>query len=217
MSFIAGYLLGLGQGQGGTSSDPRIEKLIALPEVYRFDIADGWNVRVKISADIDDSCLMKFNTTTHQPNKYANYYAAYFCTYLNDDFKFSISTFFVPKFDEDFAGTYTDESGQIVFVPNQIVTYSDFSAVSGEMTVGNYEYAILRLSVDLKGTQTSVTYGLNEQGEWVPGEPYVNTNFSTSARMTFFYSYDYNYIVNGSTDDLHDYLLSLYYACTKLM
>lgn len=56
MSFIAGYILGSGTNQ---EIDPRVKKLDEAPTLWKFDIADGWDVRVKIASDVDTAGLLR--------------------------------------------------------------------------------------------------------------------------------------------------------------
>lgn len=204
-------------GGGSTSSDPRIEKLKALPEVWRFDIADGWNVRVKISADIDATCMMKFNTTTRQPSEYAYYYTIYYCVYQNDDFKYADYLIWNSKYYIEYSGTYTDASGKIVFVPDSIVTRYNIQIVSATKEITNTDSSFARFLLDLKFTSESIYYGFNEQGEWAPGEPVISEYTGGASKYFSGANWSERYIFNGGTEDLHDYMLSFYYACTKLM
>lgn len=206
-----------GAGDESTSSDPRIEKLKAIPEVWRFDIADGWNVRVKISADIDATCYMKFNTTTHQPSEYAYYYTIYYCVYQNDDFKFADYLIWNPKYYIEYSGTYTDASGKIVFVPDTIVNRYDIQVVSATKEITNNDSSFARFLLDLKFTAESIYYGFNEQGEWAPGEPVISEYTGGASKFLSGTNLSDRYILNGGIEDLHDYMLSFYYACTKLM
>ena len=216
MTFSEAAMIMMSGGSGG-SSDPRIEKLKTLPEVYRFNIADGWNVRVKISADIDATCYMTFNTTTHQPSKYAYYYAIYYCVYQNDDFKYADYTIWNPKYYIEYSGTYTDASGKIVFVPYSIATRYDIQIVSATAEYYNNESSFTKFSLDLNFKLQSVVYGFNEQGEWAPEEPVISESTHNTYRFFSGTNWSEKYIINGGSDDLYDYMLSFYYACTKLM
>jgi len=55
MSFIAGYILGCGD-----VGDRRVKMLDELDHIYKLDIGEGWDIRIKIADNIDNAQYFNF-------------------------------------------------------------------------------------------------------------------------------------------------------------
>lgn len=198
---------------GNGAVDPRIKKLIESPTLWQFDIADGWNVRVKISADIDDSQYIDFGT--RHGGIFHHYILAnyYFCVYLDDDLKYASCYMGQLRKREEIYDNGT--------VPDRISRtndYSDFIITSGEMTV-NRSSSSNFLTISVKGacTRIQTTYNWSYETGWEDSETTTVTETFSTTKYDFGGSYSgYMYIVNGSPDDFKNAVCGLYAACCKL-
>ena len=203
MSFIAGYILGCGEG-----GDKRVKMLDELETLYKININDEWNVRVKIASDIDNMQYFQFGNTHGGLVNYITQWTMYYCVYLNDEFKYATcNNPFWTKYQENY---------QNADVPNRLYTISrnsGFMITSAETSFssgGNF------LNVSLKGTFTnSITaYSWNSYGDRIEGET-TSSTISFGASKDDFGGSQYNgyYIVNGNADDFRNYVYGLYSVC----
>ncbi len=164
MSFIAGYILGCGEG-----GDKRAEKLDALGSLCQINIDDEWSVRIKIASDIDNMQYFQFGSTHGGIVNYITMWTLYYCIYQNDKFRYATcQNPFYMKYQENY---------QNADVPNRLYTISrnsGFMITSAETSFssgGNF------LNVSLKGTFTnSITaYSWNSYGDRIEGETTSST------------------------------------------
>ena len=203
MSFIAGYILGCGEG-----GDKRVKMLDELETLYKININDEWNVRVKIASDIDNMQYFQFGNTHGGLVNYITQWTMYYCVYLNDEFKYATcQNPFYMKYQENY---------QNADVPNRLYTISrnsGFMITSAETSFssgGNF------LNVSLKGTFTnSITaYSWNSYGDRIEGETTDTAETFSDSKSDFDGSrYGGHYIVNGNADDFKNYVYGLYAVC----
>ncbi len=203
MSFIAGYILGCGEG-----GDKRAEKLNALDSLCQINIDDEWSVRIKIASDIDNMQYFQFGSTHGGIVNYITMWTLYYCIYQNDKFRYATcQNPFYMKYQENY---------QNADVPNRLYTISrnsGFMITSAETSFssgGNF------LNVSLKGTFTnSITaYSWNSYGDRIEGET-TSSTISFGASKDDFGGSQYNgyYIVNGNADDFKNCVYGLYAVC----
>ena len=208
MSFIAGYLLGLGDGGKIIEVDPRIKQLDALAPLCVVGVADGWNIRVKIASDIDNMQYFQFGNTHGGLVNYITQWTMYYCVYLNDEFKYATcNNPFWTKYQENY---------QNADVPNRLYNIyrnSGFKITSAEAsfrTGGSF------LSISVKGTYTSsvTAYSWTNDTDRIEGETTISTSSFSSSKSDFDGSqYGGHYIVNGNADDFKNYVYGLYAVC----
>ena len=208
MSFIAGYLLGLGDGGKIIEVDPRIKQLDALAPLCVVGVADGWNIRVKIASDIDNMQCFQFGNTHGGLVNYITMWTLYYCVYLNDEFKYATcQNPFYMKYQENY---------QNADVPNRLYFISrntDFLITSASPTFrsgGDF------LSISLEGTyiNTYTAYSWTNDADRIEGETSTTTHKFSASKGDFNgpQSGGY-YIVNGNADDFKNAVYGLYAAC----
>lgn len=209
MSFIAGYILGCGRTK---EIDPRIKKLMDKPTLWRFDIADGWNVRVKIASDVDNMQYFQFGNTHGGIVNYMTQWSIYYCVYLNDKFKFaSCDTVFYPKHHENY---------QNLDVPDRLYYIREFSGfiiTSGEMifSVGGSEFLYLKVTGTCTVNETN--YGWDAEENRIKYDTVTSTdNISHSISNFGGSTYKGSYIINGSAEDFKNTVNGLYAVCRSL-
>ena len=208
MSFIAGYLLGLADSKKIVEIDPRIKKLDALEELYKIDIGEGWDIRIKIADDIDNMQYLCFAPNHGGIGDYITMWTLYYCVYLNDEFKFATChNPFYRKYQENYQ--YADTPNRLY----SITRTSGFQVTSAEATFKS-GYSFLR--VDVKGTyiESRTAYSWTNDGQRIEGET-TDSNSSFSDSKDDFNGTQYNgcYIVNGNGDDFKNCVYGLYAVC----
>lgn len=203
MSFIAGYILGCGEG-----GDMRVKMLDELEYLYKVDIGEGWNVRIKIADDIDNMQYFQFGNTHGGIVNYITMWSLYYCVYLNDEFKYATcQNPFYMKYQENY---------QNADVPNRlygIYRNTGFQVTSAEASFysgGNF------LSVSVNGTyiNTHTAYSWTNDADRIEGETTSSTvSFGTSKDDFGGSQYNGHYIVNGNADDFKNYVYGLYAVC----
>ncbi len=203
MSFIAGYILGCGEG-----GDKRVKMLDELETLYKININDEWNVRVKIASDIDNMQYFQFGNTHGGIVNYITQWTMYYCVYLNDEFKYATcNNPFWTKYQENY---------QNADVPNRLYNIyrnSGFKITSAEAsfrTGGSF------LSISVKGTYTSSTtaYSWTNDTDRIEGETTDTAETFSDSKSDFDGSrYGGHYIVNGNADDFKNYVYGLYAVC----
>ncbi|WP_455528449.1 hypothetical protein [Huintestinicola sp.] len=203
MSFIAGYILGCGD-----VGDRRVKMLDKLETLYKININDEWNVRVKIASDIDNMQYFQFGNTHGGIVNYITQWTMYYCVYLNDEFKYATcNNPFWTKYQENY---------QNADVPNRLYNIyrnSGFKITSAEAsfrTGGSF------LSISVKGTYTSSTtaYSWTNDTDRIEGETTDTAETFSDSKSDFDGSrYGGHYIVNGNADDFKNYVYGLYAVC----
>lgn len=203
MSFIAGYILGCGEG-----GDKRVKMLDELETLYKININDEWNVRVKIASDIDNMQYFQFGNTHGGLVNYITQWTMYYCVYLNDEFKYATcNNPFWTKYQENY---------QNADVPNRLYAIyrnTGFEVTSAEAsfrTGGGF------LSISVKGTYTSsvTAYSWTNDTDRIEGETTISTSSFSSSKSDFDGSqYGGHYIVNGNADDFKNCVYGLYAVC----
>lgn len=203
MSFIAGYILGCGD-----VGDRRVKMLDRLETLYKININDEWNVRVKIASDIDNMQYFQFGNTHGGLVNYITQWTMYYCVYLNDEFKYATcNNPFWTKYQENY---------QNADVPNRLYAIyrnTGFKVTSAEAsfrTGGGF------LSISVKGTYTSSTtaYSWTDDTDRIEGETTDTAESFSDSKSDFDGSrYGGHYIVNGNADDFKNYVYGLYAVC----
>ena len=203
MSFIAGYILGCGEG-----GDKRVKMLDELETLYKININDEWNVRVKIASDIDNMQYFQFGNTHGGLVNYITQWTMYYCVYLNDEFKYATcNNPFWTKYQENY---------QNADVPNRLYAIyrnTGFKVTSAEAsfrTGGGF------LSISVKGTYTSsvTAYSWTDDTDRIEGETTDTAESFSDSKSDFDGSrYGGHYIVNGNADDFKNYVYGLYAVC----
>ena len=203
MSFIAGYILGCGD-----VGDRRVKMLDRLETLYKININDEWNVRVKIASDIDNMQYFQFGNTHGGLVNYITQWTMYYCVYLNDEFKYATcNNPFWTKYQENY---------QNADVPNRLYNIyrnSGFKITSAEAsfrTGGSF------LSISVKGTYTSsvTAYSWTDDTDRIEGETTDTAESFSDSKSDFDGSrYGGHYIVNGNADDFKNYVYGLYAVC----
>ena len=203
MSFIAGYILGCGEG-----GDKRAEKLDALGSLCQINIDDEWSVRIKIASDIDNSQFFQFGNTHGGIVNYITHWTLYYCVYHNDKFRYATcQNPFYMKYQENYQNA--DKPNRLYYISRN----SGFQVKSAEATFytgGEF------LRVSLKGTFTnSITaYSWTNDADRIEGETTISTSSFSSSKSDFDGSqYGGHYIVNGNADDFKNYVYGLYAVC----
>lgn len=206
MSFIAGYILGCGEG-----GDERVKKLEACPSIWKVDIGDGWNVRIKIASDIDNSQYFQFGNTHGGIVNYITHWTLYFCVYLNDEFKYATcQNPFYMKYQENYQNA--DKPNRLYYISRN----SGFQVKSAETTFytgGNF------LSISIKGTfvNTITAYSWTDDADRIEGETTSSTQEFSASKSDFHGSqYQGYYIVKGNADDFKNYVHGLYAVCRAI-
>lgn len=205
MSFIAGYILGCGEG-----GDRRIKKLDVLEPLYRLDIGGGWNIRIKIASDIDNVQYFRFGKTHGGLVTNIKMWTLYYCVYLNDDFKYATChNPYYTKYQEDY------EDGSVPDRLYRIYQNTDYRVTSAEASV-RADYSFLTVTVIGTFIQTETLYDLNGDADSTEGET-KKTPLTFRATMgNFGGSQNWSsYIVNGSADDFREYVFGLYAVCRE--
>ncbi|WP_432649475.1 hypothetical protein [Huintestinicola sp.] len=207
MSFIAGYILG---GCGRVREiDPRVKKLDETPTLRKFDIADGWDVRVKIASDVDNMQFFKFGEIHGGIVDYITMWSIYYCVYLNNKFKYA--TCFTNFW------TKRHENYQNLDVPQRlygIYEYSGFLITSGEMTVNKGGSNFLRIDVEGTYIKSETPYSWTNDSDRIKGETSTTMGTFTHSKNDFGGSqYNGNYIINGDGDDFLQSVYGLYAVC----
>lgn len=203
MSFIAGYILGCGDG-----GDKRVKMLDELEYLYKVDIGEGWNVRIKIADDIDNMQYFNFAPNHGGIGDYITMWTLYYCVYLNDEFKFATCRNpFYRKYQENYQ--YADTPNRLY----SITRTSGFQVTSAKATFkSGYNF----LAVDVKGTyiESLTAYSWTNDGQRIEGET-TDSNSSFSDSKGDFNGSQYNgcYIVNGNGDDFKNCVYGLYAVC----
>lgn len=206
--FVLGYQMGKKRGGG----DPRVKKLEAAPTLWRFDIAEGWNVRVKIASDVDNMQYYSFGITHGGIVDNITQWSIYYCVYLNDDLKFaSCDTAFRTKHHENYQNSD---------VPNRLYVvydYSDLLVTSGKMTFNRGGSSFL--SIEVAGTyilnQTPYSWDADENR--IKGETTTSMGTFNHSKNDFGGSqYKGSYIVNGGAEDFKNAVFGLYSVCRGL-
>ena len=203
MSFIAGYILGCGD-----VGDRRVKMLDRLETLYKININDEWNVRVKIASDIDNMQYFQFGNTHGGLVNYITQWTMYYCVYLNDEFKYATcNNPFWTKYQENY---------QNADVPNRLYAIyrnTGFKVTSAEAsfrTGGGF------LSISVKGTYTSsvTAYSWTDDTDRIEGETTDTAESFSDSKSDFDGSrYGGHYIVNGNADDFKNYVYGLYAVC----
>lgn len=211
MSFIAGYLLG--SDIVIRDRDPRIKKLELLSALWTFEIADGWNVRVKIASDVDNAQYFIFGKTHGGIIEYYSMWSIYFCVYLNEDFKFaSCYTTFKTKYQENYQNSSVPDN---LYSTKEIY---DFRIESGEMNISLTNTDFLSLKVIGSFTSEWTPYSWTYEGDRIKGEPSFSTETFSYTKNDFGGSnYGGSFIINGGTDDFRQAVSGLYAACRSLV
>ena len=210
ISFVEGYALG-SEDAGQIieiEKDPRIKMLDELEYLYKIDIGEGWNVRIKIADDIDNMQYFQFGNTHGGLVNYITMWTLYYCVYLNDEFKYATcQNPFYMKYQENY---------QNADVPNRLYFISrntDFLITSASPTFrsgGDF------LSISLKGTyiNTYTAYSWTNDADRIEGETSTTTyTFNASKNDFCGTTYHGYYIVNGNGDDFKNYVYGLYAVC----
>lgn len=215
MSFIAGYLMGLGEGDGTpTYIDPRIPKLTdnsVYPPMRVCSIADGWNIRIKAASDIDNARSYHFGTIHHNIQHYTEWWSLYYCVYYNDEFRYAVcNNPFLWKYEENY---------QNADVPNNLYSIRRISGIlinSAEITFPSQ--AVNGPCVSIEGTyvDSKTYYSWTNEGTRIEGETETaNSSFSKSCESFFGDTSSQNLIVNGGASDFENAVYGLYAACLK--
>lgn len=203
MSFIAGYILGCGEG-----GDKRVKMLDELETLYKININDEWNVRVKIASDIDNMQYFQFGNTHGGIVNYITMWTLYYCVYLNDEFKYATcQNPFYMKYQENYQNA--DKPNRLYYISRN----SGFQVKSAEAT---FDTGGEFLRVSLKGTFTnSITaYSWTNDADRIEGKTTLSTQEFGASKIDFGGSqFNGNYIVNGNADDFKNYVYGLYAVC----
>lgn len=203
MSFIAGYILGCGEG-----GDMRVKMLDELEYLYKVDIGEGWNVRIKIADDIDNMQYFQFGSTHGGIVNYVTQWTLYYCVYLNDEFKYATcQNPFFTKYQENY---------QNADVPNRLYTISrnsGFHVTSAETSFGSGGN-FLNVSLKMTFINSITAYSWTNDADRIEGETTSSTvSFGTSKDDFGGSQYNGHYIVNGNADDFKNYVYGLYAVC----
>ena len=188
--------------------DPRIKKLDALEELYKIDIGEGWDIRIKIADDIDNAQCLYFAENHGGIGDYITMWTLYYCVYLNDEFKYATcENPFYKKYQENY---------QYLDVPDRLYSItrnSDFRVTSAEAKI---KYGGTSLTVDVKGTyiESRTAYSWTNDGQRIEGSTDVSTSTFSRSKSDFYGSqYQGYYIVNGNADDFKNYVCGIYAVC----
>lgn len=209
MSFIAGYILGSGIAK---EIDPRVKKLDETPTLWKFDIADGWDVRVKIASDVDNMQYFQFGSTHGGIVNYITEWSIYYCVYLNNKFRYaSCFTNFWTKRQENYQNA--DVANRLYGV----YEYSGFQISSGEMTVYRGGSNFLNLEVAGTYVKSETPYSWTLEEERIKGETSTSMGSFSHSKNDFGGSqYGGSYIVNGGANDFLQAVYGLYAVCRSL-
>ena len=189
--------------------------LMAKPTLYRFDIADGWNIRCKMASDIDNCQQVYCYALTSNIERYIRRMTFYSCVYHDDSFKYAVCRTYYPCYTEWF---YSHSNGRL----SGISKASDFAITSAKLSVKDSSDLFLEISGNGTFSRLVEDYDYDESGN-----QYVK--FSESTVQTFDF-YDDNFsggasnrfaIINGGTDEFkhsvsglsdacHNYVVNLY-------
>lgn len=212
--FVAGYYAGKKKNGGSKEIevDPRIKKLDALVPLWVIGIADGWNVRIKIASDIDNSQFFQFGNTHGGIVNYITHWTLYFCVYLNDEFKYATcQNPFYMKYQENYQNA--DKPNRLYFISRN----SGFQVTSAEAEIRN-STNFLNISVKGTFTQTMTAYSWTNDADRIEGETTSSAQEFSASKSDFHGSqYQGYYIVKGNADDFKNYVYGLYAACRKRM
>ena len=196
----------------GEAKDSRVEKLDKTPTLCTVDIADGWNIRVKIAYDVDNAQYFSFGTTHGGIVDYYTYWGIYYCVYLNNDFKYaSCNPTFYAKYHENYQNADTPDRLY------SIEGYTDFVITSGEKSI--YKGQSGNLTAKVSGTciYSRTPYSWTSDGQRIQGETETNNYTFSNSKNDFFGSgYGGNYIVNGGADDFKNAVYGLHTACVSI-
>ena len=203
MSFIAGYILGCGEG-----GDIRVKMLDELNCLYKIDIGEGWDIRIKIADDIDNAQYLCFAPNHGGIGDYITMWTLYYCVYLNDEFKYATcENPFYKKYQENYQ--YADTPNRLY----SITRNSDFRVTSAE---AKFQSGFNFLTVNVKGTfiESKTYYSWTNDTDRIEGETTVsNSTFSRSKNDFCGTTSNGYYIVNGNGDDFKNYVYGLYADC----
>ena len=195
---------------GGKSGDKRVKMLDELESLCRIDIGDGWNVRIKVSADIDSSMYFQFGSTHGGIVNYLTFWALYYCVYQNDVFKYAACQKpFYTKHQENYQNA--DVPDRLYFISES----SDFQVSSAE---ASYSSGNSFLNIKVRGTYSKkrTNYSWNSSGERIEeGTENDTYPFESSANDFNGSPYGGSYIVNGNEENLKNAVCELYSVCRE--
>ena len=162
MSFIAGYLMGLGEG-GSASSQTLFDRIAALPAVYSFDIADGWRCEVcEDSEKISQFGTRYDNWDEEHPHTLVKTRCEnqlYFRMYCDEKLYFIVSGAYAKHYSEWYAANGT-EIGELKKTVS--LSYSDFYLKSVDVYYPEYSPPPTAPTIRLGCTYTITTDGVSE-------------------------------------------------------
>ena len=208
MSFIAGYLLGLTDSEKIVEVDPRIKKLDELDHLYKLDIGEGWDIRIKIADDIDNAQYFNFAQNHGGIGDYITMWTLYYCVYLNDEFKYATcENPFYKKYQENY---------QYLSEPDRLYSITRNSGFQVTSAAAKFRSGDAFLTVDVKGTfiASRTAYSWTYDGQRIEGETVDSTSTFSRSKDDFHGSqFGGYYIVNGNADDFKNYVYGLYAVC----
>ena len=186
----------------------RVKMLDELEYLYKVDIGEGWNVRIKIADDIDNMQYFQFGSTHGGIVNYVTQWTLYYCVYLNDEFKYATcQNPFFTKYQENY---------QNADVPNRLYTISrnsGFHVTSAETSFGSGGN-FLNVSLKMTFINSITAYSWTNDADRIEGETTSSTvSFGTSKDDFGGSQYNGHYIVNGNADDFKNYVYGLYAVC----
>ncbi|MGN0637706.1 MAG: hypothetical protein ACI4J0_05000 [Huintestinicola sp.] len=207
MSFIAGYILG--GGGRVKETDSRVGKLERTPDLWTFDIAEGWEVRVKLAYDVDNMQFFSFGPTHGGIIDYVSFWSLYYCIYKDGSFRYaSCDANFLPKYHESYENL--DVPDRLTW----IYEYSDIVISSGSMTLKNCFSDFLDLSIEGSYVMKRTPYSWNDESECIEGETETRVSSFGTTRCDFGGNqFKGNYVINGGAEEFRNSVYGLYAVC----
>ncbi len=206
--FAASGAIMMSGGSKIVEIDPRIKKLDALEELYKIDIGEGWDIRIKIADDIDNAQCLYFAENHGGIGDYITMWTLYYCVYLNDEFKYATcENPFYTKYQENY---------QRLNEPNRLYSItrnSDFEVTSATAKFRK-ENNFLTVGIEGKYTKSKTYYSWTNDTDRIEGDTDVSTSTFSRSKNDFCGSqYNGYYIVNGNAKDFKNYVYGLYAVC----
>lgn len=190
-------------------TDPRAQKLDDAVELWRADIDDIWNVRVKILSDVDIRQLIDFNTANGGYISHITYWGLYFCIYMGNSFMFASCR---PTFQSKQVTNYFswDSPPDVVCFTQEI---GSFAITSGRTEFRSSQSGFLNVSVNGSFIITQQSYSWDGSHSYPDSEPYIQSMSFNVNSDEFNGSGSNPYIINGDAKFFEDAVNGLYNAC----
>ena len=191
---------------GESGIDSRVKRLDNTPTLWNFNISDEWDIRVKITYDVDHNQYFVLYDSENVVKDYIQFFDIYYCVYYKNKFKYAIAN---ANFGQKY---HLSNLGVDTKVIDTITETYDYLITDGNMKINtNSPTSFLRIDVNGIYTQKITSYTGYEH--IISGESISQRSFGHSCSTFNGYT---NLVIDGNVNDFYGTVIDLYNVCRHI-